>query len=323
MSPLPVKGNGLALPPMLPPPDYDPAPSRNAFLTVMGVFAFFGACFLVVAAWIRTLRRKDRKRLGLNGFDGTQWYRRRSAFISPSLLPPSPKRRLVDIKFWLDRNRLTDTLQNEPLLRTSSLESFNNVYNTFGGGSRPIPRTPAHNQNWYSAEYSAASSEDVRQETFYRIPVPCVRSRIADRIKASPLSGSPSRRDQAKKTWTIQTPGNTGSKVSKISRAYKSYKKEGGWRSIGTYSARRKSTAFSNVGGGTGKNPLVRCWSTSRIGGFTYETRGLDVVLEEAGSTPERLSFVPCCPAVGQCRVVGHPFEHQYPPSHPPYLHFN
>ena len=36
-----------------PPRGYDPAPSRNAFLTVMGVFAFFGVCFLVVALWIR------------------------------------------------------------------------------------------------------------------------------------------------------------------------------------------------------------------------------------------------------------------------------
>jgi hypothetical protein len=51
-----LSGAALASPcPSRPP--YDPAPSRNAFLTVMAVFAFFGVCFLVVAAWIRCVVR--------------------------------------------------------------------------------------------------------------------------------------------------------------------------------------------------------------------------------------------------------------------------
>jgi hypothetical protein len=212
----------------------------------------------------------------------TEWNRHRSAFPSPS----PPKRHAIDTKFWRDQNRPKSSFESEPLLRSPSLASSNNIYNTFGRGSRPIPRTPGHHRNWYSGEYSDSSSDDVRGGGIYQIPKTSARSRKIISAKASTLcgsptrlSGSPSRRDQAKKIWMMPTLGSAGSKVSKSSRPSKSHRK-GGSRSFGKISAQRKCTNVSTMGGGN--------WSANTIGRFEYDSRGLDVVFEEAGSTPER-----------------------------------
>jgi hypothetical protein len=102
------------------------------------------------------------------------------------------------------------------------------------------------------------------------------------RSKSVDVSGSPSKRDTIHRSWSIPTSG-MGNKVLKNGNSGK-HRRE--IRSFGVKTtARRKSTGSSN--GGVGAQIRARTLSEGRRYG-RYDSRGLDVVVEETGTTPER-----------------------------------
>ncbi|KAI5785206.1 hypothetical protein FPQ18DRAFT_89464 [Pyronema domesticum] len=274
-----------------PPIPYDPAPSRNAFLTVIAVFAFFGACFTIVAAWIhcvaalearyynssndqhQRMRRRGGHQKRLQGFQ--EWYRRRSTTIA---------KRQFETKIWHHR-QFNGTGERAPLIA----DQQNDVYNTFGSSSRRgIPKMGngnssgngasgngngngnGHHRMWhYDNEHPSRPGRNQRRTDRDHKTISPKSSRLSN-LSNSPhsLAGSPSRRDtQQRKPWASPSPSNSTSRVYKNPRP----------RVYGRIPPRRKSTGGLGV-----QRPLLRTAT-----GFAYP-RGLEVVFEEAGSTPER-----------------------------------
>ncbi|KAA8908854.1 hypothetical protein FN846DRAFT_944457 [Sphaerosporella brunnea] len=92
------------------------------------------------------------------------------------------------------------------------------------------------------------------------------------RASTPSLSGSPSaKRDMIRRSWSMPTPSGVGN--------HKIFKSAG--RRKREFRGRKKSDA----GGG---HAQIRAWSSSGARGWRGYERGLDVVVEEAGSTPER-----------------------------------
>jgi hypothetical protein len=115
------------------------------------------------------------------------------------------------------------------------------------------PSRPERNQRRVDRDHKTISPKTSRLSNLSNSP---------HSSSPSKLAGSPSRR-----AWTSPSPSNSTSRVYKNPRP----------RVYGRIPPRRKSTGGLGV-----QRPLLRTAT-----GFTYP-RGLEVVFEEGGSTPER-----------------------------------
>ncbi|KAI5812916.1 hypothetical protein BZA77DRAFT_322607 [Pyronema omphalodes] len=274
-----------------PPIPYDPAPSRNAFLTVIAVFAFFGTCFTIVAAWIhcvatlearyydspndqqQRMRRREGHQKRLQGFQ--EWYRRRSTTIA---------KRQFETKIWHHRQfssvgERTPLISDQPndvpiICGSSSRRGIPRMLNGTSGNGLGSGNLASVNGNgnhkmwYYSNEHPLRPERNQRRIDRDHKTISPKSSRLSNLANSphssspSKLAGSPSRR-----AWTPPSPSNNTSRVYKNARP----------RVYGRIPPRRKST-----GGSAPQRPLLRTAT-----GFTYP-RGLEVVFEEGGSTPER-----------------------------------
>ncbi|KAI5805123.1 hypothetical protein EDC01DRAFT_627014 [Geopyxis carbonaria] len=243
----------------------------------MAVFGFFGLCFLVVAGWINFPRCPDFPRFLypmqlLTQF--TEWLgRRRSAFHRKPPHPPKPWKRPADTKFWQKHSRPSFEEDFASLLPSSSQRPT--AYNTF-------PRMVSSNTRWYPGDYPSSPEDDnlddVPSMRGYSPrtspprpppPRPPLRTKTTNGILAGRLLST--RRSEFRRTLSL--PG----KVSKPTSPHRGLRRKLSGSDGEDESSRRvKRPASSRRFGGFGKQ-------RNQVG-----HKGLDVVLEEAGSTPER-----------------------------------
>ncbi|KAI5849212.1 hypothetical protein BZA05DRAFT_475092 [Tricharina praecox] len=267
--------------PPLPIHHYPPPQGASPFLTVMAVLAFFATCLLVVAGWIHCVsgpsrrdhqrsRLRRRSRRGATRRVGFQeWYHRRrrahsvSSPITPQMEPvftflPSPR-----------RGSAQSPLFASPVSPTAA----GGGYGTFFAATPPPPPSLSG-----SSSSSSSSSEDAATAPPHpnSAPTPPTGSRPKPRPRRSmtlppTISSSPSPYTRSK------TPS------SPVSMSRRENKKAARRKSTGSTGAPKEWTGL-----GVGM-PMPMPLGLGLWIGYDppYHQRGLDVVVEEAGTTPQ------------------------------------